>query len=208
MLRRMGLGPKGDRMGRLIHQGIRIMMYSRQIAVSVVERNVTIASRRSSGIVVGGGPAIVRNNVSAGNGESGIRLQNYGKRGLLRGVVIANNTVYNNDEGGISTSEIGVQDAILVNNAAHGRSGAPALPPPRSGVRLVGNVDCSLSLCFTNPDALNFSPFLGSALLGAGVIGVGNGIPREDLFGVLRRIPPTVGAIDRPSGPILLTPKP
>jgi hypothetical protein len=191
-------------------KGPGIMVYGSQdlLAVSVVERNVTIASRRSSGIVVGGGPAIVRNNVSAGNGESGIRLQNYGKRGLLRGVVIANNTVYNNEEGGISTSEIGVQDAILVNNAAHGRSGAPALPPPRSGVRLVANVDCSLALCFTNPDALNFSPFLGSALLGAGVIGVGNGIPREDLFGVLRRIPLTVGAIDRPSGPILLTPKP
>ena len=34
MVRRMGLGPKGDSTGRLIHQGIRIMMYSRQIAVS------------------------------------------------------------------------------------------------------------------------------------------------------------------------------
>ena len=33
-VRRIGLGPKADSTGRLIHQGIRIMMYSRQIAVS------------------------------------------------------------------------------------------------------------------------------------------------------------------------------
>jgi hypothetical protein len=32
--RRTGLGPKGDSTGRLTHQGIRIMMYSRQMAVS------------------------------------------------------------------------------------------------------------------------------------------------------------------------------
>jgi hypothetical protein len=191
-------------------KGPGIMVYGSQdlIAVSVVERNVIMGSRRSSGIVVGGGPAIVRNNVSAGNGESGIRLQNYAKRGLLRGIVVVNNTVYKNDDAGISASESGVQDVAIVNNAAFGKTGAPALPPPRAGLRLAGNVDCTLAQCFTNPDALNFSPFLGSILLGAGVIGVANGIPREDLFGVPRRSPLTVGAIDRPSGPILLAPKP
>lgn len=191
-------------------KGPGIMVYgSRNPAtVSVVERNVTIGSRRSSGIVVGGGPAIVRNNISAGNSEAGIGLENYGKRGLLRGVVVANNTVYRNDGAGISAAENGVQDAAIVNNAAHGRAGAPALPAPQPGLRLAGNVDCTWAQCFTNPDALNFSPFPGSIVVGVGVLGIGNGIPREDFFGAPRRVPPTVGAIERPSGPILLAPKP
>lgn len=63
---------------------------------TMIERNYVAGSRTSSGIVVGGGPAIVRHNIAKGNAEGGIALLDYGKRGLLRGLVLAHNTIDGN----------------------------------------------------------------------------------------------------------------
>lgn len=68
---------------------------------SIIERNYIAGSRTSSGIVVGGGPAIVRHNVAKSNAEAGIALLDYGKRGLLRGLVVAHNSVDGNGKGAI-----------------------------------------------------------------------------------------------------------
>jgi hypothetical protein len=54
--------------------------------VSAVERNFVAGSRTSSAIVVGGGPAIVRNSVATTSVEAGIGLEDYGRRGPLGGV--------------------------------------------------------------------------------------------------------------------------
>ena len=35
----------------------------------------------------------MRNNIAVGNREAGIALEDHGRRGLLRGVVVAHNTV-------------------------------------------------------------------------------------------------------------------
>jgi hypothetical protein len=185
-------------------KGPGIMVYGARdlVAVTLVERNVTIGSRTSSGIVVGGGPAIVRNNVAALNAEAGIGVEDYGKRGLTRAIVVVNNTVYMNDLGGIMMPKSGVRDVIVVNNAAHVRAGLRALPESRSGLRLAGNVDCTLVRCFANPDGMDFSPFPGSLLVGMGMIGLGDWLPREDFFGTRRGALPTVGAIEKPSGRI------
>jgi len=134
-------------------------------AASVVERNVVIGSRTSVGIVVGGGPAVVRNNVVMGSAEGGIALQDYGGRGLLRGVVVAHNTLWDNRVAGIRFLGNGVADVLVAGNAIHVRDGAPALPATRSGLRLTGNVDCSRVRCFADPERGDFSPAPGSPLI-------------------------------------------
>ena len=191
-------------------KGPGIMVYGARdlSAVSVVERNFLMGSLRSSGIVIGGGPVVVRNNVAVASHAGGIGLEDYGRRGLLRGIVVAHNTVFGNQAGGIVTPENGVRDALLVNNAAHARVGVPALPPTRNGVELAGNVDCSLLACFMNPEARDFSPLLGAGLVGAGAVRVEPWVPGADYLGNRRGIPPTVGALERPAGPIPLAPKP
>ena len=190
-------------------KGPGIMVYGSRdlVATSTVERNFVRGSRTSSGIVVGGGPVLVRNNVSGWNAEAGIGLENYGGRGLLRAIVLVHNSVYANLGGGIVAPERGPIEAALVNNAVHARAGTPALPAARSGLRLSGNVDCSFALCFANPDALDFSPFTGSILVGRG-LRADPMVPREDFFGARRGEVPTIGAVEQPNGPIRLGVRP
>jgi hypothetical protein len=191
-------------------KGPGIMVYGSRdlVGVSLVERNVAIGSRTSSGIVVGGGPAIIRNNIAVSNEEAGIGLEDYQKRGLLRAVVVANNTVYKNGAGGITVPEIGISGVTIVNNAAYAGGGTRAYPALRTGLRMAGNIDCTTLPCFANPEQKDFSPYTGSVLMGAGVLWSDAWTPREDFFGVRRSDPPTVGAIERPSKPIALTPPP
>ena len=188
-------------------KGPGIMVYgSRNPAeVSVVERNLTIGSRMSSGILVGGGPAIVRNNISVENEEAGIGLEDYKNRGLLRGIAVVNNTLYRNKTGGIVLPEAGFSGITILNNAAHAGLAPRAFPQARAGVRLGGNIDCTPMACFGNPEQQDYSPHAGSLLRGAGVPwGDPAWMPREDFFGNRRASPPTVGAIEKPSGPIPL----
>src|SRR5882672_11003648 len=181
-------------------KGPGIMVYGANdvSSVSVVERNVTIGSRTSSGIVVGGGPAIVRNNVAISNKEAGVGVEDYKMRGLIRGVIVVNITV----------PESGVQDVAVVNNAAQAKAGTRFVPAPRPGLRLLGNVDCGIGRCFANPNGMDFSPFVGSILVGMGVSGLGDWLPQADFFGVRRGARPTPGAIEKPSRPIGIEPPP
>ncbi len=185
-------------------KGPGIMVYGARdlLTVSVVERNFVSGSRTSSGIVVGGGPVLVRNNVAVGNFEAGIQLENYQRRGLLRGVTVAHNSVHGNRQAGIGISDGERLEASILNNAVHSRSGSPALPLARPGLRLVGNVDCTWATCFTNAEGLDFSPFAGSLLVGAAISGINAPQVEDDFFGTRRGVPATAGAIERPSGPI------
>jgi hypothetical protein len=192
-------------------KGPGIMVYGSRdlIGVSTIERNFVSGSAASSGIVIGGGPALVRNNVAVGNVDAGIGLENYGRRGLLRAISVVHNSVYSNLAGGIAAPEQGPVEAVLIGNAVHARAGTPALPSPRMGVRLAGNVDCTWVPCFTSPEALNFSPYPGSVLVGSSVPRAADGLgPSDDFFGARRGLLPTVGAIERASGPIHLGVKP
>jgi len=191
-------------------KGPGIMVYgSEDLTVSsLIERNVTNNSRHSAGILVGGGPVIVRNNIAASNDEGGISLQDYKNRKLLRGVVIVGNTGYNNRLGGVTVPETGISGVIIVNNASDAGTAPRAYPGPQAGLRVAGNVDCSMMLCFANPTGLDFSPNAAAFLRAAGVAWPEPWMPREDYFGVRRTSPPTVGAIERAAGPISLAPKP
>jgi hypothetical protein len=190
-------------------KGPGIMVYGAQDLVtrSLVERNVTVGSRTSSGIVIGGGPATVRNNISLRNEEAGVGLEDYKARGLLRGVTVVNNTLYVNAGGGVSAPAAGARDVVIVNNAVGVRGGGKPFPAPQPGIHVAGNVDCTWVPCFANAEGMDFSPLPGSMLIGPG-LRAGPWLPREDYFGVRRGIQPTVGAIERPSGPISLRPQP
>jgi hypothetical protein len=179
-------------------------------SVSLVERNVAIGSRTSSGIVVGGGPAVIRNNVTVSNDQAGIGIEDYKKRGLLREVFVANNTVYKNRAGGITVpeAETWISDVTIINNAVQAGGGTRAYPALRTGLRMAGNVDCTPIPCFVNPEQQDFSPRAGSRLSGAGVSSRDGWAPGEDFFGLRRGVPPTAGAIERPSRPLSLTPQP
>ena len=176
---------------------------------SLVERNLVVGSRNSSGILVGGGPAVVRNNLSLDNGVAGIGLQDYRRRGLLRGVVVVHNTVHGNGEAGILLPAHGLLGAVVVNNAIAGRVGTPVLHPQRPGMVVMGNVDCSAAACFVRPDARDFSPLpLGLLRQGAGGSAALPWVPPEDFFGSRRSVPPTTGAVERGSGPVFMGIKP
>ena len=190
-------------------KGPGIMVYGSRdlITTSVVERNFVRGSRTSSGIVLGGGPVLVRNNISGWNLEAGIGLENYGGRGLLRGIAAIHNSVYANLGGGIMVPERGPIEAALVNNAVHARASTPPLPAARPGLRMSGNVDCSFALCFSNPQTLDFSPFAGSILVGRR-LGADPMAPRDDFFGSRRGEVPAIGAVDQARGPVRLGAKP
>jgi hypothetical protein len=184
-------------------KGPGIMVYGSRdlVTVSVVERNFIRGSRTSSGILIGGGPVVVRNNISGWNAEGGIGLEDYGRRALLRGLAISHNTVYGNGEGGITIPSSGRLEASLENNAAQTRGGTPAFPTARAGLRLAGNLDCTWLQCFTDPENLDFSPAGGSLLRPLGGLRGQGGAPRDDFFGTPRGVPAAIGAVERPIHP-------
>jgi nitrous oxidase accessory protein NosD len=228
-VRRTGVGPDGVAFGLQIKlnsaavvrdnviaqpRGPGIMVYGARDPqrTSLVERNVVHGSAQSAGIVIGGGPVVVRNNVSTGNAEGGLLLEDYGRRGLLRQISIVHNTVYGNSRGGIVLRGGVPHDVVIANNAVH-VNGAPigwgligwgrgrAWPEPGAGVAVTGNVDCSTGpSCFADPEVRNFSPT--RVLAGAGVPRAEVGMPSDDLLGVRRGTPPTVGALERAADPI------
>ena len=76
-------------------RGPGIMVYGVQDGAaedaSVIERNVVIGSRNNPGIAIGGGPAVVRNNLVIGCQTGGIGVFDYGGRGLLQSIRIEEN---------------------------------------------------------------------------------------------------------------------
>jgi len=181
-------------------KGPGIMIYGATDAsrVSVVERNFVAGSRTSSGILVGGGPAIVRNNVAIGSAEAGIALQDYAKREILRGIAVVHNTVYGNAKGGIVVPPDARVEATLLNNAVHAGPAATPFPVGRVGVLSLGNVDCGRAACFLRPDSWDFSPLASrpGQMLGVSLM------PVDDYFGRRRGMPGTVGAIEPPGGQV------
>jgi len=84
-------------------KGPPIMVYGArdENRATIVEHNYVNGSRTSSGIVVGGGPAIVRFNVAKNNADAAVALEDYNRRGLLRGIVVARNAGDGNMKGAL-----------------------------------------------------------------------------------------------------------
>jgi hypothetical protein len=174
---------------------------------SLVEGNLASGSLQSSGIVVGGGPVIVRNNIAIGNALAGVGIEDYGRRRLLRGVIVAHNTLYGNDAGPLTLTRDGSVDAAVVNNALQGKGTVAMVIPSVAGLRLEGNVNCSRAACFVNPETDDFSPLPGGPLIGAGVNRSEPWFPAFDFFGTRRRDPPSAGAVENHGRPLRVGPK-
>jgi parallel beta helix pectate lyase-like protein len=190
-------------------KGPGIMVYGSRdlLSRSVVERNAVVGARTSSGIVVGGGPVTVRNNIAALNREGGIGLEDYGRRGLLRMIAVVHNTLYKNGAASVALPESGrLRDVAIVNNAIQGRAGAATLPKHRPDTDLLGNVDCTWTPCFADPEAMDFSPAMDSLLFSSGSARREAWAPVDDFFAAPRGPQPTIGAVERRGGPIRLIP--
>jgi len=172
-------------------KGPPIMVYGSQDPAleNVIERNFVAGSRTSSGIVIGGGPVVVRNNIAVGNAEAGIGLENYGNRNLLRGIKIGLNTVYGNESGGIMLPKGKVAETEVIGNAGW----SPA------------SVEKS---CFVNPDSMDFSPAYNSRLDRSSLTTTPAWLNASDFLGQKRNRAPRVGAVESNSHARLLNATP
>jgi hypothetical protein len=168
---------------------------------SIIEGNYAEGSRNEGGIVIGGGPAIVKNNVLVGNGYGGISCQNYGGRGLQKNIWLIHNTILNNDDSGINVSgwTTGANN-VIAYNVILPLSGTPALRPSTPIATLQGNITCSgASACFVNGSSAPYDlwPAVSSPLLDAAGSGSEPWRPVDDFMGIDRGSLADIGAFER-----------
>jgi len=155
--------------------------------VSLVEGNYLLDSWVNNTLEIGGGPAVVRNNIVHGDATYALYVYDYGGRGITRDVQVLGNT-FDGDVGlasGVWKSGLGhaFQDNALTT----------ALPSPISGVPMDGNVRCDGS-CWTG----DYWPIDGGPLTTGGVNATDLVV---DFCGQDRSDPPHVGALQRTGGP-------
>lgn len=184
--------------------GIEVYGSNRGDPPSVVERNYVEGSRNDAGINVGGGPAIVRNNIVVGNAYNGIWAQDYAGRGLQQNVWIVENTALANQTGGIKVSnwQAGAGN-ILAFNAVAPLLGTPALTPASPiADTLLGNVACvPAASCFVQPVSAPYDlwPLSGGPLIGAAASGMEPWRVGNDFMCAPRGIAADTGAMQRTS---------
>jgi hypothetical protein len=111
---------------------------------SLIERNLVVGSHNSSGIVVGGGPVMVRNNIAVKNAEAG-RLKTTATR-VARGVVVVHNTVTRTTRGILAPDHGPWGYVEQRGRRTHSHRGSP-IPGPALSCR---QRDCS-GVCFVGP---------------------------------------------------------
>jgi len=191
--------------------GIEVYGSNRGDPPSVVERNYVEGAVTDAGINVGGGPAIVRNNIVVGNQYNGIWAQDYNSRGLQQNVWIVNNTILNNQTGGIKVSnwQTGAGN-VLAFNAIAPLGGTPALTPasPIADV-FTGNTTCTPATgCFDQPNTAPYDlwPVAAGPLIGAAGFGTESWRVTDDFLCASRGSAADVGAMQRTApgiGPFL-----
>jgi IPT/TIG domain/Right handed beta helix region len=184
--------------------GIDVYGSNRGDPPSIVERNYVEGAVTDAGINVGGGPAIVRNNIVVGNGYNGIWAQDYGGRGLQQNVWIVENTALNNQVGGIKVSNWLVNAGnVLAFNAIAPLPGTPALSPASPiADTLTGNISCSpATACFDQPGSAPYDlwPLITGPLIGAAGTGAETWRVANDFLCAPRGSAADVGAMQRTS---------
>jgi hypothetical protein len=122
---------------------------------NLIEGNVIANSRTHAGIVVGGGPSVVRHNIVSGNQLSGIYVYDYNTRGLMHQIVVENNTAAVNigsDIYVVSPSTYQPQHVTIRNNYTFSSPGVPGivLPADLTGWTVTGNVQGATNTALTN----------------------------------------------------------
>jgi hypothetical protein len=178
-------------------KGPGIMIYgSREYSTeSLIERNFIASSRTSAGIVIGGGPVLVRNNIAIGNALGGIALQDYSQRGLLRQIKVGFNTLLDNGKGAITATQDKLAETMIVGNVGLAGAQGSLFPPRQNGLVASDNVFCEKS-CFADVDGFDLSPARGSILDRRSVGLKAAWFPQDDFFGQRRQSPPKFGAVE------------
>ena len=140
-------------------KGPGIMVYGSHdpdLPPSAIDGNLVITSRTSGGILIGGGPAIVTNNIVADGSTYGIHVYQHNAGAPLREVVVAHNTLIDNQGNAIHAAGWSEEAGnILVNNAIAPGDHAAIGGNPNGLVE--NNITCDPpSECFFAP---NDSPF-------------------------------------------------
>ncbi len=187
-------------------KGPPIMVYgsNRGDPPNIIEGNYTEGSQNEGGIVIGGGPAIVRNNVLVGNAFGGISAQDYAGRDLQQNVWIVHNTILNNDDSGINVAAWrDGRGNVLAFNAIAPRAGTPALRPAAPTGTIMGNITCSTTPCFVQSTTAPYDlwPAIGGGLVDAAGNGPEAWRPTDDFMGVVRGSAADVGAFERTTFP-------
>lgn len=180
-------------------KGPGIMVYGSRDGGSGTEvtANLVEGSRADGGIVIGGGPALVTNNIVLHNRLGGIVAQDYQDRDLQSQVRVIGNTVIDNYESGIRLQHWRAgRGNVLANNAIVAFPDTLAIDPPAPEGRVQGNRICERpERCFRQPwhPPYDLRPL---AALHEPVPVDTPGEPQDDYFGVQRGAITAVGAID------------
>lgn len=166
-------------------QGPALMVYGNNDAnapANIIEGNYLERSRNDAALNIGGGPALVRNNVIVNQSGTALFAQNYGGRGLQRKISIVSNTIVSSSGTAIMVQGWSAGAGNVVSgNAIY--SATPYSPSPIVAT-LADNVVCGASSgCFMGSAATspyNLSPQAGGPL--ASVIPA-TGYPQYDFFG-------------------------
>ena len=167
---------------------------------SIVEGNYVEGSRTDSAILVGGGPAIVRNNVALGGNYASIGTQDYGGRGLQSGIRIVHNTVLPSDGAAIAVDNWTANSGNVIAHNAIFSGSKPALDPADPPGTVRDNVECSsASACFVRGDGAPYDlwPKQGGPLHDAVSDASADWVPDVDFMGIERSSPLDVGAFER-----------
>jgi hypothetical protein len=182
-------------------KGPGVMVYgsTRNDPPSIIERNYIEGSATEGGIVIGGGPAIVRNNILVGNAYGGISAQNYKSWNLQQKIWIVHNTLLNNDNSGINVEGWASGSGnVIAYNAIVPKSDTPVFYPSSPAGTIVGNMTCTES-CFihaTTPP-YNLHPAIGSMLVDAAGGGSEPWRPVDDFYAQRRGGVADVGAVEQ-----------
>ncbi|MEE8409264.1 MAG: right-handed parallel beta-helix repeat-containing protein [Myxococcota bacterium] len=184
-------------------QGPCLMVYgsNRGDPPSLVEGNYVEASTNDGGIVLGGGAAIVRNNVVVASDYGGIVAQDYAGRDLMDNVWIVHNTLLGNGSASIRVQswEPGRGNVLAFNAIAPGGGGA-ALNPASPVGTVTGNIECDpASICFVDPSSSPYDlwPTISGGLVDAAGSGSEPWRPQDDFMGTPRGAATDVGAFER-----------
>ena len=107
---------------------------------TTVENNIVVGSREAATLEIGGGPALVRNNVVIGGASGGLYVYDYGDRGLLDDVEVLGNTLWGVG-GPAITWETGSR-LVFKDNAAGRDDGTTAFQEETQGATVSANRDC------------------------------------------------------------------
>ena len=181
-------------------KGPGIMVYgaTEEMASSKIDGNVVGASRTSGGILAGGGPVVITNNMVFGNATHGIHVyeHNEGAPHVDEGVV-AHNTAFANHGTEIHAPGWSSGEQMVVNNAIFA-DGDSAFGGNPTGV-IEDNVVCEdAEECFFAPGESPFSlaPVEAGPLDEAASIFEEDWFPTRDFMGRLREGSVSAGALE------------